>query len=82
MPYLRIDRPLSDYQWIKPYPTVVLTLAILGLDHALVLPNIGYIRLQGKHITIKFEAKWILDASFSNLVKDIWSKYIRGSHVH
>lgn len=65
------------------YPSAsIQNLTILGLDHASILLNTGHTGWNVKHVPIKFEAKWLLNEDFLNLVKDIWLLHVKRSHLY
>lgn len=70
---------MANHQWIYFYPFIVTKhLPIVGSDHGPILININS-RNFINPTTFKFEAKWLLEENFINLVKSVWTTFIKGS---
>lgn len=55
---------------------------IIGSYHAPILLHTCNSRIHGNPCLLKFEAKWLIDPAFLNLVKNVWSFYMNGSNSY
>lgn len=77
--FSRMDCAMANHLWIKLYPSSnIKHLPILGYDRGFILLDIP-IRKFHKYNNFRFEAKWLLEDQFFELVRSFWSTYRRGS---
>lgn len=55
---------------------------IIGSDHAPILLNMIHYSHQIMYSDFKFEAKWLLNNEFFELVKHVWSLFVKYSHAY
>lgn len=78
-----MDRAVANQQWINLYKHVrVENLPIVGSAHGPILLTIDTWSRAGKFPPFRFEAKWVLQESFMQLVKQTWRRYINGSTAY
>lgn len=68
----------SDH-WLRLCPsTYIAHLPIIGSDHAPILMDTNTRKFH-KFNNFRFKAKWLLEDNFWDLVRSVWSTFIRGS---
>lgn len=75
---VRLDRALGNHHWIKLYAFAILSnLPFTWSDHAPIVLNLSPSTPHIKYNSFRFEAKWLLNDDFFDLVKNIWSNFIK-----
>lgn len=77
----RLDRVLT-YRWLEMYPNInLVSLPIIGSDHARIFLTTCNFRPQNRAGIFKFDAKWLLGPTLFDIIKNIWSIFFHGSHA-
>lgn len=80
MPSLKVDRATANPQWLNLYKDARLeNLPIAGSDYGHFLLFTDSWSRSGKYPLFKFEATWLLQDSFMQLVKQTWQKFVTGT---
>lgn len=83
MAFARLDSALANYLSLKLYPdSIMKNLPIFGSDHALILRDVFMSTSNGYSSRFKFEVKWLLQNDFYDLIKDVWSNFIKGCYAY
>ena len=80
--YEKLDRVLMSTDWEPKHPMVsVRSLERIEKlsDHAPLLLDSGSEMLQGKQPQFKFELGWLYRVGFSDMVKEVWNRPVRGN---
>lgn len=74
----RLDRTVANPQWLNAR---VENLPITGSDYGSILLSMDCWNQKGKYLPFRFEAKWLLQENFPQLVQQTWRKFIKGSYA-
>lgn len=78
----RLDRVPINYRWIEVYPAAnVLNMHIIRSGQAPILLDKCNNRTRGKSGLFRFEGKWLLNSTTLDILKNVWSCYIKGSYA-
>lgn len=76
----RLDNAVANPQWLNVYRDArVENLSFIGFDHGPIILSLDHWNKTSKYPPLRFEAKWLLNDSFRQLVQHTWKKYIKGS---
>ena len=74
----RLDRALVNLEWMEVFPNMqIMNLAAMGFDHSLLVANSEY---KDKR-KFKFEVSWLMMEDCEKVIKEGWSRRVKGSKV-
>lgn len=80
--FARLDRTVVNHLWLANYPDVILIHPpIIGSDHAPILLN-TYPLTKKYYKRFKFEAKLLLYDNLFDIIRDLWSLFVKDSPTY